>query len=305
VKKKSTRLTSYFWLLVNTVTWGVALVIVKPAFEVTTPFRFLFYRYLLAVVLSLPWFIFFWEKHKKNFWHNFKKITWLELLGTTLTLSLLYFGLERTTAIEASLLTTTTPIFVILAGVFLLKEKQELHENIGLLLAFLGTVAITLLPVLSNGGLAQLSVTGNLLIIGQNITTAIYFILAKKHYHHLSKMFVVSISFWIGLVSFFGLSLFELGFDLPSFVTAVSTDFQHQSVWVASVYMAVFGSIIGLTAYIKGQDGIEASEASYFNYLQPLIYLPLAYVMLGEQVSWSQILLLCLVLAGVLIAEKR
>jgi len=304
-KKKSARLTSYSWLLLNAVVWGAALIIIKPAFAVTTPFRFLFYRYLLAVLFSLPWLIIFWEKHKKNFKKNISKILPLEILGTTIVLSLLYFGLDRTSAIEASLLTTTTPIFITLMGIFILKEKQELHESFGLAIAFIGTILLTILPVITNGGLQSISLTGNLLIIGQNLAAAFYFVLAKKHYHKMSKLFVTTISFNIGLVSFFFLSLFEAGASMTHFIQSIQVDLSHQSVWIASIYMAIFGSIIGLTAYIKGQDGIEASEASLFSYLQPLIYLPLGFIMLGEQVTLIQVTLLGLILFGVFFAEKR
>lgn len=69
--------------------------------------------------------------------------------------------------------------------------------------------------------------------------------------------------------------------------------------------MAVFGSIVGLTAYIQGQDGIESSEASLFWYLQPLIAIPLAFIVLGEKALPLQWLGLGLVLIGVAIAERR
>ena len=69
--------------------------------------------------------------------------------------------------------------------------------------------------------------------------------------------------------------------------------------------MAIFGSIIGFTAYLKGQEGIEASEATLFTYLQPLIYIPMGILLLHENVSLIQIISLMIILIGVLIAEKR
>ena len=74
---------------------------------------------------------------------------------------------------------------------------------------------------------------------------------------------------------------------------------------VASGYMAIFGSIIGFTAYLKGQEGIEASEATLFTYLQPLIYIPLGILLLNEKVHPVQIGSLFIILFGVIIAEKR
>ncbi len=146
-KKKQIRLRSYAYLLLNTLVWGAALIIVKPALSVTTPFRYLLYRFAFAGLFSLPILIHYWSKIK-----NKKKtitiIATLELIGTTLALGLLYFGLDKTSAIEASFITTTTPIFIVLAGILYLKEKEEKHEWLGLALAFIGTALLTALPVI-------------------------------------------------------------------------------------------------------------------------------------------------------------
>ncbi|MBD3279580.1 MAG: EamA family transporter [Candidatus Pacebacteria bacterium] len=304
-KKTTVRLKSYFLLIINTLVWGASLIIVKPALEFTSPFRYLFYRYIGAVVFSLPILWYYWPKINQKT-QQILTISKIELVGTTLALSLLYFGLAKTSAIEASLLTTTAPIFAIVAGIALLKEREEKHEFFGLILAFCGTILLTVLPVLN--GFAQqqgISLTGNLLIIGQNISTAVYFVWAKKAYRNLPKLFVTTISFYVGLTSFMILSFSEAEFSITKLINQVSLDLQHWQVWLAGLYMALFGSIIGLTAYIKGQDGIEVSEASLFWYLQPLVYIPLGMFFLQETVNWLQGLALALILGGVILAEQR
>jgi len=297
------RWVSYGYLIINTICWGAALVVVKPALNYTTPFRFLFYRFLIAGILSIGFIWHYWPKISQKL-KTLKIIALLELIGLTLTLALLYSGLNQTSATEANLIGTTTPLFIVLIGIWWLKEKQTKHEWIGTGLAFLGTVLLSILPLWENGaGTQSFSLTGNLLVVGQNITTAIYFILAKKYYHRLPTLFVASISFWIGIGSFWLLSLQEVGWQNSTWIQAVITDWSQPSIWIASFYMAIFGSIIGLTAYIQGQAGIEASEASVFWYLQPLVYLPLGMILLGEKISIWQILALSLILGGVILAE--
>ena len=303
-KKKPSRMTSYTFMIINTIVWGAALILVKPAFEFTTPFRFLLYRYVIASILSLPLLIHYLPKIK-NLKKTLAKISLIEILGGTLALSLLYSGLSMTSAIEASLITTTTPIFVSILAVMILKEKEEKHEVVGLSIAFIGTLLLTLLPVFNGySQLNSISLTGNLLVIGQNIVTALYFVLTKKYYQEMPKLFVVTISFYICLITFAPLSAFEAG-GISQLIAAIGQDLQHISVWVASGYMAIFGSIIGFTTYLKGQEGIEASEATLFTYLQPLIYIPMGIWMLNENVSSIQIGSLLIILLGVIVAEKR
>lgn len=304
-KTKSERWRSYGYMMINTLSWGAALIIVKPAFDTTTPFRFLFYRFLFASILVLPllWKYFHHTPHIKS---KIMSIIPLEILGTTISLSLLYAGLAMTGAIEASLISTTTPIWIVIGGVLLLKEKEENHELIGLILAVVGTLLLTLFPIFNGYTLTGgLSITGNLLVLLSVLTVAIYYVLAKKVYQNMPKMFVTSISFIIGLITMIPLVLWEnWGADIPLLLT-VWHDLTQPSVLIAALYMATFGSIIGLTAYIKGQNGMEASEAALFTYLQPLIYLPLGFFLLGEKVYSVQILALIIIFVGVMVAENR
>lgn len=307
-KKKwlSGRYFSYVLMLINTFCWGAALIIVKPALETTTPFRFLFYRFVLASILVIP-LLFKYSKTVKNISQKLKTIIPLEILGTSLALSLLYLGLAQTSAIEASLLTMTTPIWIVVGGVLILKEREENREAIGLVLAVFGTALLTLFPFMQNSIATQsgISITGNLLVFLSVIAVAFYYLLAKKAYLRMPKLFVTSISFIVGAVSMLPLVIWEHSGSEGSLINTMLNDLTDTKVIVAAVYMATFGSIIGLTAYIKGQDGIEASEAALFTYLQPLIFLPLAYVLLGEKIFSVQIIALIIILIGVWIAESR
>lgn len=300
--KSAARWRSYRWLLLNTVTWGAAFILVKPALAVTTPLRFLWYRYLIAGALSIPILWHYRHLLAREWRQILPRVMSLECLGTVAALALLYLGLERTSAIEASLIVTTQPLFITLGGLMLLKEHQERHEWWGLLIAMIGAVVLVVGP-----GVGQshqgISLLGNGLVVTGLVVNMIYFPLAKKLYNGWPKFLVTAISFYLGMLGFGLLSW--LTTDSTSLWQAVLQDWQHPSVWLASGYMATAGSIIGLTAYIKGQDGIEASEASLFWYLQPLVSLPLGWLWLHETITPMQLLGLGIVLLGVWWAERR
>ncbi|HEX7017882.1 MAG TPA: DMT family transporter, partial [Patescibacteria group bacterium] len=144
--KLSKRTQAHLFLLLNTVLWGASFIIIKPSLEYTTAYRFLLYRYALAGFFSLPFLVYYWPKVKKKSQHVFR-ITGIELIGTTFALALLYAGLDRTSAIEASLLNNTLPIFVALGGWWLLREKIQRHELVGLSIAFMGALLLTFFPL--------------------------------------------------------------------------------------------------------------------------------------------------------------
>jgi drug/metabolite transporter (DMT)-like permease len=293
-------------MIISTITWGAFLPIVKLGFNDSdiTPFRFLFYRFCLAGILSIPILVYYWQKIKHK-WQTLKTIIILEFLETTLALSCLYIGLSQISALEANIIATSAPLFIIFGGIVFLKERQDRHEWLGLTFALFGTVLITLEPLWHGNGSLMHSLSGNLLIITHNILNAIYFLLAKKRYHKIPKLFVSGISFYVGMITFAILSLVELHFDWHLLANHIINDLNSSMVWGVVIYGAVFGSIIGLTTYIKGQDGIEASEASLFTYLQPAIYIPLGYFLLQESASWLQIVSLMIIIFGVYVASKK
>lgn len=292
------RKLAYLALLINTIVWGAAAPIVKPALSFISPEKFLFYRFFIATILSLPIALFVLQKKRLKLW-DYGKIILLELLGTTILLWLVYTALSLTTAVESSLIYSTSPLFVTIAGIIFLKEHETLREWKGLFFALLGTIFVTVAPLVQHGnfGLSK-SFFGNFLMVSQNILWALYLIIAKKTYRKYSKLAVTTISFWVGAVSFYFLA-FPLGNPLASFVS----DIVHPPVAVAVLYMAIFGSIIGATLYLFGQNLIEVSEASIFTYLQALVALPLSILWLGEKLTPVMILGAFVIALGVYLGE--
>ena len=297
-------------MLINVLCWGAAMPISKFAVDHTSAYHFLFFRFGLAALLTIPilgWYL--WKLKPR--WRQVLTVLALELIGTSLSLGTLYLGLTRTTALEASFLVTTIPVFVTLGGIWWLKESEEKHEWIGLILALAGTLVLVFEPVLSGRSqMSSFSVGGNLLILFSNIATAAYYLLAKKYYQSLPKLFVSPLSFWVGAITFLLLSWWQLGgnFNLDSFSLMLGQfqgDLSQPLVLWPSLYMAIFGSVVGLTAYIAGQNLIEASEASVFFYLEPLVYIPLSIGLHGERVSSLMILAVGVIAVGVFLTEWR
>jgi drug/metabolite transporter (DMT)-like permease len=269
-----------------------------------TPYRYLFYRFVLASILSLPFILGGLLKVRKRT-QAVLKISAIELLGTTVALSFLYIGLHQTSSLIVNMVATTIPVFVTIGGIFFLKEREEKHEWVGMGISLVATLVLVWTSLQNDPGDSSASFLGTAYIVAYNIVTIIYVLLAKKYYAPYPKLFISGISFVVGAISFGFLSLFEAQFHGTILATLIQTDLSSPLVLFVIGYAAVFGSIIGLTAYIKGQDGVEASEASLFSYLQPAIYIPLGYFLLREQVSFIQVISLLVIIVGVYIAERR
>lgn len=294
----SSRTKAYLALTTMAVLWGIALPLVKPSLEIITPVQFLYFRYLIAAPLLLPILIIYALKLKPTL-STYLKIIAIEFLGTPISLPILYRGLQLTSGLEASLIGAAGPVFTVLGGIIFLREKQEKHEWQGLALSLLGTIILVVEPLLTGrNSHAGFYFKGNLLIIASSLINTTYLLLAKKHYHYLPKLFICSISYPIAFISMRVL----LGFQgVSSSINLLSIP----SVALASIYMAIFGSIIAFGLLLYGQSRIEASEASLFTYLQGIVAIPAAWFILGEIPTWPMIIAIFIIAWGVIFAEKR
>ena len=125
------------------------------------------------------------------------------------------------------------------------------------------------------------------------ICNTIYLLLVRKKYTHENQLFVTAISTVIGLIGFSILAPL-LGPTPPVYHLLA-----YPTVIRAVLYMGILGTPIALSLLLYGHTKIEASEASLFTYLQPLVYIPLSILWLGDRLYPTQFAGLILVVLGV------
>jgi drug/metabolite transporter (DMT)-like permease len=292
------RSKAYALLLINTILWGFSSPIIKYSLNFgISPNQFLLGRYLIASLIFLPLYI-FWFRSPKTKNVSSLKLILLAILGTPLTLLPLYIGLEMTSSIDASILVATGPITTILGGVIFLKEKISHREKIGITICSLGTAIIVLEPLLNGNIQHPGSIFGNCLILLSNLIWTAFLLLDKKYKAEPSQISLIS---YLVSIPFFALiTLLE-----PISTKNILTNIFAGPVTLGILYMAIFGSIIAFWAYSAGQKAIEASEAAIFTYLQPLFALPLSLFWLKESITLPFTLGCLIATAGVIISETR
>jgi drug/metabolite transporter (DMT)-like permease len=150
------------------------------------------------------------------------------LLGVVLNQLLFTSGLSLTTAINSTLLSTTIPVFTLLAGVILGTDRATLRRLLGIALAASGVL------YLIGPGRAQFSSatrTGDLLIVANSLCYGAYIAVSKdlvKRYHALT---VIT---WIFLVA----SVITGPAAVIS-LTQISIGNIPWSVWLAVLYIVV------------------------------------------------------------------
>ncbi|GMR19062.1 MAG: DMT family transporter [Patescibacteria group bacterium] len=292
------RILAYLALLTTVIIWGVAGPVIKVTLRDIQPFAFLALRFFINVIIISPILYFYLKKHPIR-WGDLPRLSLLTLLGTTISLSLIFLGLERTTVLDAVLIIATVPIFIVAGGALFLKEQVTNLEKAGLVLAFLGVLITILQPVWEGGVFAQENLIGNLFILASNVSWTTFTLLSKKDYQHHSPFLITSASFILGFLAFIPLALIES----PSFLTTIYQ--LPTTAFLGVLYMSLLSSIVAYLTYAWGLSKIEASEAALFLYLEPLFAAPFAYLWLGEAVTTTFLIGAAVIAFGVILTEYR
>lgn len=302
----SARTKAYLLLVSVAAAWGIATPIIKVAFADFPPVIFLTYRFLITSVVTIPLLLIL----EPATWHfldglSAKEWSWLLLggfLGSTLQLGLLFWGLSLTTSLDASLIGSTSPILVALAGHYILKEKIPFLTRIGLMIAFIGSVFTVIQPVFSGHKIFSGSILGNSLVFFGVISWVIYILLTKKALQHkISPLALMTIMFFVGFITMTFVAFFLYR---PSFILKVfnhASAFGHLSVF----YMSFISGAFAYWAYQKAQKTITASKADIFLYLSPLFTIPLAYFWLRESITLTYIIGCAVIAVGVVVSQFR
>lgn len=284
---------AYLALLTTAVIWGIAPPIIKYTLNFLSPISFLFYRFLLASIIIAAPTILKLKKIKLNL-RDWLLYVFLGFLCTPLNLILLFLGIQKTTASDASLLSIISPILIIIGGVLFLNEKVNKMEKIGIAITVAGTIMTVIQPFFERNINFEKNILGNLLVLLGTLVWVVFTLLTKKnHKDRLDPLLLTGISFWVGLITVIPLYFYEkwTTFDLRALP--------------GILFMSIFSSIVAYFAYIYGLTKIEASEATIFTYLQPIFAVPIAVIFLKETLSLAFIFGSALIILGVFICEYR
>ena len=278
--------TSALALLTTSVLWGLSPPIIKYTLGFISPELFLFWRFLIAFGLIIVPLILFLKKNPDQLKH-LKKIIFFSFLGTPLNLYLLFLGIKRTTAIDASIISIISPILIIMGGAFFLKEKVTKTEKIGVSLALLGTIITIIQPLFESGVNFQQNLKGNLFVLAGVVVWATFSILVKREGKNKIRPFTLSsFSFLIGFLFFLPLG-WQQNFALsPQAIPGI-------------VFMALFGSIIAFTAFVQALRLLPMSVVFTYGYVNPVIAVVAGFLILKEPITLTTVAGAALVFLGV------
>jgi drug/metabolite transporter (DMT)-like permease len=229
-----------------------------------------------------------WEKHEKIEAEDRIKIFGAALLiGISRKLCMM-FGLSQTSPIDGSIISTTTPLLVLLLSVFIGLERFTKTKLIGLMLGMAGAIAII---ISSSTTHYHSGLTGNLLIFASSCISALYMVYFKGL---VSKYRITTLLRWIYCIS--ALIMLPIG---AHEIIETKFDTMNSKIIFASLFVLIVPTYLPNLFLNYSLRFVAPTVTSIYAYIQPIVAITLAIIMGLDSLHLDTLLFALVIFVGV------
>jgi drug/metabolite transporter (DMT)-like permease len=289
------RVTPYLLLALTSLFWAGNWIVGRALREAMPPVALNTGRWAGACLILAPFVL----PRLKGRWGSVRRhwriLALLGGLGAALFQCLVYLGLEETNAVNAVLMNSSVPLFIILCSWALEGETPTARQLAGLAVSTFG-----ILVIMSRGAPQHLLAfdinRGDLIILAAMPAWGIYSVALKRRPKDLAGIELVFVLALFGLLCLMPFLALELAFVRLPVLSLASAG--------GILYVALFASVLGYVCWNAGVAAIGANRAGFTIHLLPAFGTVLAILLLGEEAHPFHLVGIATILAGVALATS-
>ena len=289
------RRAAYAKVTFSVVVWGASFSATKVALQDVSPVTVVWLRFLIGVAILgaavLARSQFALPDRQTGLYFSL-----LGFLGITFHQWLQSTGLETAQASTTAWIVATTPVFIALLGWLFLKERLGLLRVLGILIAGVGVLLVVTRGDLQGLFSGRSVASGDLLILISAPNWAVFSVLSRsmlQRHPAARMMFFVMLTGWI----FTSLLFFVQGG--PQEIIRLSA-----GGWVSILFLGAACSGLAYVFWYDGLQAIAATQVGAFLYMEPLVAMVVAALVLDERLAWISALGGGLILLGVWLVNR-
>lgn len=205
-------------------------------------------------------------------------------------------GLSITSPGNASIMTTSMPIFAMVLSFLILKEPITWKKLGGVLIGCAGALILILTSASAHDAKVG-DIRGDLLCLGAQCSYALYLSLFNPLIRRHSPL---TVNKWMFLWAAVILTPF-LGIHT---ITSIQWADVAGQTWWDVAYVVFFGTFVSYLLCINGQRTLRPTVVSIYNYVQPLVSVTVSVLCGLGMFKWSQGVAVVLVFTGVWMVTK-
>ena len=283
---------NHLLFVVMSLIWGMTWMATKVALAAVPPVFFGAARYVLvsAVLLVAVRGVF------SVFSRRPARVVLSGVLVNVGTYALLYWGMQFVASGVAGVVNMSmNPVFLFAFAILFGQERAGLRHLLALVLGIAGLV-ILFSSKASFGGSA-LEIWAAAAFVGASISYSLGSVLSRPL---LDQVTPIRLTAAQGLVAAIGLSLLSLALEpvSPATFRALVTPLPLAGL----LFMVFFGTFIAYTIFLRLVRDWGAPRAGLFSFVSPVVALILGAIVLGEPLTWREVVGAAIMLAAAAIA---
>lgn len=277
--------------LLSMIFWSFSFVWVKVVYEAYGPLTTVLFRLLISTGLMLV-FTILSRKLQKIQPGDMKLFLLLAFFEPFLYFMGESYGLKYVSSTVASVIVATIPLFSPIAAWYFYKEKLSRTNLYGLFITFLG-VSLVVLDTSFKFTASPLGVSLEFLAVMAAIG---YASVLKGISHRYNTFTIITYQNLIGAVFFLP---FWMGFEMNDFTRV---PFHAEAFW-AIVKLAIFASTFAFILFTYSVRNLGINKSNIFINVIPVFVAVIAYLILGDQLNFHQMVGIAIVISGLFLAQ--
>ena len=225
-------------------------------------------------------------------WRDVVRIAALSLVGVAGNQLLFLTGLSNTTAINASVLISTIPVFAVAIAVLLRRERARVALLAGVALSFCGVLSLIGAEAFSTNAATMI---GDLLIAANALLYASYLVLVRGVLERHGPTVVIALAFAFGTLFTIPFGAAELARGLPALTP---------SAWAVLAFIVLVPTIFTYFANAWALRHARASLVAIYTTTQPVATAVMAVVWLGEALTPRVFAAAVLIVLGIVLVAR-
>lgn len=252
-------------MLLANVSWGLMSPIAKTVMAggIITPLVLTDLRVAGAMVLF--WIASLFTGQERVSHRDHLRLLGASLLAIVFNQGCFIFGVSLSSPADASIITTSMPLWAMVLAAIFLKEPITGKKVLGIALgaggALLLIVGSSQVPMATGEGVRH--IVGDALVLTAQFSYASYIVLYKNFVQRYS---LVTIMKWMFTYAF----IFMIPFSYRSLVSVSWTGLTGPAVW-SILFVVVIATFVSYMFIVVGQKTLRPTVAGMYNYIQPIV----------------------------------
>ncbi|MCM1163193.1 MAG: DMT family transporter [Muribaculaceae bacterium] len=270
--------------------WGLMAPIAKMTMAAGVVTPLLMTNFRIAGAAALFWIASIFTPREHVSGPDLLRLAGAAMLGILFNQGCYIFGVGFTSPGDASIITTTMPLWVMLLAAVILGEPITLKKAGGIVLG--GTGALLLVMGGTASGVKGDNPTlGNILVLTAQLSYALYLTFYRNF---IKKYSVVTLMKWM----FTFAALLLVPSTLHITVHTTWTQMTHQEIWGAA-YVVVVATFLAYICIMIGQKNLRPTLVGMYNYVQPIVATCVGIALGIDHFTATKLIAVVLIFCGV------